>query len=329
MDPALKVLSLGAGVQSTAILLLAAEGRIKLDACIFADTGWEPEQVYNHLNRLDDEVAKPAGIPIHRVSAGNIRDDALGLGERFASMPLYIANPNGTDGMLPRQCTADYKVAPIKRKVRDLLGYPAPQRVPKGMYVLQSIGISMDEAHRARDSDVGYVKHTFPLLDMHWDRKDCIRYLERSGWGSTPKSACIGCPFHGNRAWRTLRDENPTEWQNAVDFDAALRAAGSVYHSGDKAIDGDAYLHRARIPLSEVNVDRKTRAELKDDQIDIFDAIKDVEYELAEEPELSGCSPFACRSDEIDLDEITINRDAVIAHGLAVDPDFDLDDADV
>ncbi len=77
-EPALRLLSLGAGVQSTTLLLLAAEGRLpKLDGAIFADTGWEPATVYTHLDRLEREVAQPAGIPIYRVSAGNIRNDAL------------------------------------------------------------------------------------------------------------------------------------------------------------------------------------------------------------------------------------------------------------
>ncbi|WP_433894799.1 hypothetical protein [Streptomyces sp. CA-111067] len=62
--PTLRVLSLGAGVQSTRLLLLAAEGRLpKLDAAIFADTGWEPRAVYEHLDRIEREVAQPADIP--------------------------------------------------------------------------------------------------------------------------------------------------------------------------------------------------------------------------------------------------------------------------
>ena len=113
--PALRVLSLGAGVQSTALLLLAAENpkRARLDAAIFADTGWEPAAVYAHLDRLEAEVARPAGIPVYRVSVGNIRDDALDPAHRFASMPLYTkaapgepcpacGGDRGTPGRRPR-----------------------------------------------------------------------------------------------------------------------------------------------------------------------------------------------------------------------------------
>ena len=52
--PALRVISLGAGVQSTTMALLAAHGEIQPmpDAAIFADTGWEPAAVYRHLEWL-------------------------------------------------------------------------------------------------------------------------------------------------------------------------------------------------------------------------------------------------------------------------------------
>jgi 3'-phosphoadenosine 5'-phosphosulfate sulfotransferase (PAPS reductase)/FAD synthetase len=96
-SPALRVLSLGAGVQSTTLLLLSAQRHLpRLDAAIFADTGWEPRAVYEHLDRIDREIAQPAGIPILRVSCGNIRDDALDPRRRFASMPLFVLNRDGS-----------------------------------------------------------------------------------------------------------------------------------------------------------------------------------------------------------------------------------------
>ncbi len=77
----------------------------RVDCAIFADTGWEPAAVYAHLDRLEKEVAEPAGIPVLRVSAGNIRNDALDPDHRFASMPLHILNQDGRPGMTRRQCS--------------------------------------------------------------------------------------------------------------------------------------------------------------------------------------------------------------------------------
>lgn len=96
----------GAGVRSTTLLLLAALGPLpKLDAAIFAEAGWEPAAAYEHLDRVERQVARPAGIPVLRVSSGNIRTDALDPGMRFASIPPHILNPDGGNGMSRRQCT--------------------------------------------------------------------------------------------------------------------------------------------------------------------------------------------------------------------------------
>lgn len=293
--PALRLLSLGAGVQSTTLALLAAEGRLpKLDGAIFADTGWEPAAVYRHLDRLDAEVLQPAGIPLYRVSAGNIRDDALDPQHAYASMPLFTINADGSRGMGRRQCTNEYKLKVIKRQARRLLGHPHPDPMPRGLYAEQWIGISRDEIGRVKDSGIKYLRSEFPLLDLDgavdgrtgWTRSDCRRYLRSRGWASTPRSACVGCPFRGNREWREMRDQRPAEWADAVAFDHALRAVTRA--------DGiREYLHVSRLPLDEAPIDRVTAHEWASRQTDVFAQVADAQLE-AGDPD--GCSPWACRS---------------------------------
>ena len=137
------ILSLGAGVQSTVMALLADRGVIeKPDAAIFADTGWEPEGVYEHLDWLESELS----YPVYRVSAGNIRDDVIqgqnSTGQRIAGLPFFLAGE--TAGMGRRQCTMEYKIGPIQKMIRELLGYEPRKRIPEGA-AIQYIGISTDE----------------------------------------------------------------------------------------------------------------------------------------------------------------------------------------
>lgn len=295
-QPQIRTLSLGAGIQSTAVALLAAEGRIDtFDAAIFADTGWEPTAVYTHLDKLEAEVLQPAGIPLHRVSSGNIRNDALDPDHRFASMPLFVKNKNGDPGMARRQCTSEYKLKPIKRKIRELLGYPHPTRVPGGVFAEQAIGISTDEIGRARDSGIGYLKSVFPLLDLDMSRSDCERYLRSRGWSSVEKSACIGCPFHGNAQWRHIRDTQPAEWADAVEFDHAIRNGSARANAQGQELRGQMYLHRSRVPLDQAPIDRVTAHEWKQLQPTIEDAIAD---QALEDGDPDGCSPWSCRSGE-------------------------------
>lgn len=308
-DPTLRILSLGAGVQSTTLLMLSADGTLpKLDAAVFSDTGWEPAAVYQHLNRLEEEVAKPAGIPIHRVATGNIRKDALNPQARYAQMPLYVRGHGGGHGMLRRACTAEYKVKPIKEQVRRLLGYPHPRPVPKGVFVEQWIGISSDESSRAArmTDDVQYMRNQFPLLflpggtsarsSISWTRKDCIRYLTARGFAETPKSACIGCPYTGNARWRQIRDERPEEWADAVDFDQQIRHGNARAIAEGTPLEGEAFLHRSRVPLAQAPIDRVTRSEWNERQTDVFDQVADAEADER------GCSPWACRSEDDEED---------------------------
>ena len=63
----LRILSLGAGVQSSVVLLMSERGELpKLDHAIFADTGDEPKSVYEYLQYLKS-ICK---TPIHVVSRG-------------------------------------------------------------------------------------------------------------------------------------------------------------------------------------------------------------------------------------------------------------------
>ncbi|MGW0137557.1 hypothetical protein [Streptomyces calvus] len=274
------------------MLALSAEGVLpKVDYAIFADTGWEPAAVYAHLDRLETEIAAPAGIPVLRVSTGNVRNDALDLNHRFASMPLYILNQDGKQGMTRRQCTGEYKIKPIKKKVRELLGYPYPQRIPKDVFVEQWVGISTDEFHRAKDADVRYMKNVHPLIEMGWSRGDCVRYLASLGLGDTPKSSCLGCPFHGNAQWRHIRDTSPEEWQDVVEFDAAIRKGNARANAAGNKLLGQAFLHRSRVPLNEAPIDHVTTAERAVLQGESADA-----YEL-EHGVADGCSPWTCRGD--------------------------------
>jgi hypothetical protein len=152
----LRVLSLGAGVQSTTLALMAAHGAIgpMPDCAIFADTGWEPRAVYDHLAWLRSPGVLP--FPVHVVKAGDLRADLLraASGERWASIPAFtrtVARGRVSLGMIRRQCTKDYKIAPIRREVRALAGLTR-RRSPPHPVVEQWIGISLDETIRMKPS---------------------------------------------------------------------------------------------------------------------------------------------------------------------------------
>lgn len=245
----MKILSLGAGVQSSTLLLMALEGVIdRPDCAIFADTQWEPKATYEHLSYLE-EIASGYNFTIHRVTAGSIRKQALfgKTGEAgFASLPLHILNLDGSPAMTRRQCTREFKIEPIIRKTRELLGVAKGARVPKGVTVESWQGISIDEASRMKDSRLRWILHRYPLIDLGMSRRDCLAWLESRGYRLPPKSACVGCPFHNDTYWRDMKLNRPVEFADAVEFDGLMRKQWRM--------TGEAYLHRSLVPLGEVDL---------------------------------------------------------------------------
>jgi hypothetical protein len=211
----LRVISLGAGVQSTTLALMAMHGEFGPlpDCAIFADTQWEPKAVYAHLEWLDLQLP----FPVHRVSLGNLKADLL-AGKAKGFVPFYT-----TKGLGRRQCTKNYKLRPIFAQVRKLLG-----GTPKGGCEMW-IGISSDEMIRMKDARVQYIVNRFPLVERRMNRNDCLRWLERQGYPTPPRSACLGCPFKRDSEWRETR-KNEEEWQETIGVDLAIRARGKAQY---------------------------------------------------------------------------------------------------
>ena len=258
------IISLGAGVQSSTMALMAAHGEIipMPDCAIFADTQWEPAQVYEWLKWLEGRLP----FPVHYVTAGNIMTDQMTrrrtVGkqgrnpqtDRHGSLPYFVRGELKV-GKIKRQCTNEYKIEPIERFIkRELLHVPFRGRVKKGVIVEQWRGISTDEAHRMKPSSTPWIKVRYPLaMELGMSRNDCLKWMERHGYPRPPRSACIGCPFHSDYEWLQIR-KRPDEWKQAVEFDAAIR------HSA--GLRAPAYVHRDCVPLDQVQFRADRQKEL-------------------------------------------------------------------
>jgi len=121
-------------------------------------------------------------------------------------------------------------------------------------------------------------------------RSDC-EAINRAAGLDAVKSACIGCPYHGNRQWRQMRDERPDEWADAVAFDAAIRG-------GSDRASASSYLHRSRVPLDCAPIDKRPWTEWRERQVDLLDELAAADIEAAwadEDREITGCGPHTCR----------------------------------
>lgn len=258
------VLSLGAGVQSTTLALMAAHGEVgpMPDCAIFADTQAEPQAVYDHLDWLMSGNVLP--FPVHVVTAGDIIEGlrAMTRGERWASIPAFVEGNDGRAAPIPRQCTKEYKLEPIQKKIREIVGFAPGQSYRHALglghkddvpvLVEQWIGISRDEAHRMKPADHPWIKNRWPLIEQGMTRVDCERWLVAHEYPVPPKSACVFCPFTENARWRHRRDHQPEEWARAVEIDRMIRAGAPTTET--RAGTKPMYLHRSLRPLDEVDL---------------------------------------------------------------------------
>lgn len=260
----LRVISLGAGVQSTTVALMAAHGEVgpMPDCAIFADTQAEPAKVYDHLDWLRSPNVLP--FPVHVVSAGDILENlqAMRRGDRWASIPAFVLGSDKRAAPIVRQCTMEFKVEPIHVKVRELVGFAPGQSFRHALgigpndqvptLVEQWIGISWDERERQADSGHAWMQNRWPLLEKQMTRRDCERWLAAHDYPIPAKSACYFCPWTENARWREMRDNRPDEWQAAVAVDRLIGPGAPETET--RAGTAPMFLHRSLKRLDEVDL---------------------------------------------------------------------------
>lgn len=236
-------LSFGAGVQSSVMLMRALAGDIERpDHVIWADTGFEPRAVYRHVDWAERQCAKH-GLPFHRVRSKLTLRDSFHEFERGERKHWKNAAPIRNEDGAPtlRKCTAGVKIYPLRKAEIKLLGHKTSRGIPKGSAVVQ-IGISTDEARRAAPSEESWVDRSYPLIDpLKMTRNDCRAWWEAHfPHVNLPSSSCTICPFKTVKMWHDMRQNQPDDFAEAVDYDERIRAAYEKYYGRSFYLTGQA-----------------------------------------------------------------------------------------
>lgn len=244
MNETIHIISLGAGVQSSTMAMMASHGELTpMPKCaVFADTQDEPAVVYTWLNWLEKQLA----FPVIRVTKGKLSDNATRFyrsrdGSKMTTQSIPAFSDQGRI-IFPRQCTSDFKVYPIDRELTRQMRESGVKRCTKW------IGISLDEIYRMKPSRRNSVEHRWPLVESRIRRHDCELWMQRNGYPTPPRSACRYCPYHSDNEWRRLRAEQPDEFAAAVTFEIELQ--DSYRKAGMK---DTPWLHRSCVPLDRVD----------------------------------------------------------------------------
>ena len=216
----MKLFSFGGGVQSTAALVLAAQGRIDYRSFIFANVGADSENPATLGYIIDHALpfANHHGIELkalHRIRKdGTVETLLERINRSQRSIPIPVRMANGAPGN--RQCTHDFKIRLI---AQELKRRGATAREPWTV----GLGISVDEIHRARtDSGIAWELLAYPLLDLRLNRQDCLSIIKQAGLPQPPKSSCWFCPFHDTRTWQDMRTNEPEQFERAAALEESI-----------------------------------------------------------------------------------------------------------
>lgn len=171
----MKILSFGAGVQTTALLFMYPK---KYDYVVFADTGNEHIETYEYINKWVLPFCKSWEIKFVRV-----------YNKYAKTLYEYCFDKKIVPSIKFRDCTSKFKIAPIRRFLRNELGATRHNKITL------DIGISWEESDRMRESNVQYVINQYPLIDLRMTRQDCKKKILELGFPIPPKSGCTFCPF--------------------------------------------------------------------------------------------------------------------------------------
>ncbi|WP_225847320.1 phosphoadenosine phosphosulfate reductase [Streptomyces sp. HPF1205] len=239
-----KVISYGGGVQSTALLVLAARGEIDFHTFLFANVGDDSEHpaTLAYIRKIAFPYAVRAGIEVHELKRRRRDGTTETLMQSLnrpdtRSIPIPVRMPNGAPGR--RNCTADFKIKVIGRWLRNhgaTTDHPA----------VVGIGISLDEIHRAnRRRREPHELIEYPLLDLGLRRSDCERVITDAGLPVPPKSSCFFCPFRTVDAWRHQRKYEPELFSLSVQLEETINKRRATL--GRDAV----YLTRYGRPLAQ------------------------------------------------------------------------------
>lgn len=256
------ILSMGSGMQSTALCLMSCENAMSpenpphpkvpiYDAVIFCDLGFEPPWVLSQT-LFAKEACDKAGIFFKILQTPLYSDFMRNYGQRRTiSIPWWTTEQGtGHKSRMPRNCTLDYKVERISQYIRwELLGYKKGQRLKaedvKAHYM--HMGFSWEERKRCKENPNRMFINRYPLVDMQWERKDSYAYILET-WGlETKASACSFCPYHQNYFFQHLKETDQEQWRQLLQMDNLL--ASKRPHPDMRS---DLYISRSRKRLADL-----------------------------------------------------------------------------
>jgi len=183
------IISLSGGKDSTAMLLMMLEKKIKVDHIVFFDTEWEFSEMYEHIDKLEKYI----GREIIRL--------------KYIKPFQRLFKQYGFSSFKNRWCTA--------RKTQAINKF-CNQYKP----FIQWVGFAYDERERIKKT-MGYC---YPLVDWKVTEEDALKYCLDKGfnWGGLYEKynrvSCWNCPLQSLSDLKALWLYFPDYWKKLLEM---------------------------------------------------------------------------------------------------------------
>jgi hypothetical protein len=203
-----RILSFGGGVNSVAILVLLAQGKIApVDVVLFADTGCEMPETYTYIEKIVKPFCKTNNIKF--ATTKNQEETLLEHCQRLNLIP----------SRQQRWCTDKWKKRVIRKYL--LTNYPDATKI------VQLIGYAHGEERRADNCKAENPQ--YPLIELKITRRKCKNIIRSAGLPVPVKSGCFLCPQKQVKEWIRLYREHPNLYSVCEQLELSSRCNPTLY----------------------------------------------------------------------------------------------------
>lgn len=245
------VVAFGGGVDSTAMVIGLVEKKQPIDLILFADTGGERPQTYQHIETFSKWL-KQRGYP-GIITVWKVKD-----GERLTLEQDCLDHkglPSIAYGF--KRCSDHFKIRPQNTFLRNW--QPALDAWEAGQKVTKYIGYDAGEIRRKENADKKNdtkYDYKYPLIEWGWEREECLEAIEKAGLTSPGKSACFYCPSSRPKEIVELHEKHPDLMKRALHMEnnADLRSIAGL--GRNFAWSDVIRMHEAQMDLPFVGFDK-------------------------------------------------------------------------
>ena len=218
------IANISGGRDSSCMVVKFLELGNTIDYIIFCDTGFEFQEMYEYIDKLDNYLKKEFNKSITRLdSSKEIEKWAF---EKEITRGQHKGLLRGIPKTIGKEyCTRETKVYPTKRFVLS--------KSPNKFKNIALIGYTYNEVEKGRISNLDYAISKYPLHEWRYNEIEVDNFLKKRGihnplYNHFTRTGCFFCPKQSKRSLYQLYRFYPQYFQIMKDWEVKAKGLNCV-----------------------------------------------------------------------------------------------------